>query len=240
MLKNLDLESLTLVVEENSLSKLAARQMNHSIRTEELNYSRASTIFNNTRHSLQLAYLSFCLRFFAFFKIDAVNLSPFISMLNMQNQELEESTLSISNSLAVKYSKEPSSTPITRKHLRQVSSISTSLVTNRVLKKVKTLDLLGLSSLTSSSTLLVSLLREFLDNSLATFKIVEQELLLQAILLKIPYILGVLPISSRKSLTYLLSSSLSTSTTTIVIAPLVGLKVDLLRRANKFNIPCSI
>jgi superfamily II DNA helicase RecQ len=244
MLEKLDLDSLTLVAEESSLSKLAATQMNHSTKVEELNYARTTSTFSNTRSSLQLVYLSFCLRFFRFFKLDIPNSTPFLSTISLRNRELEENTLSISNSLAIKYSKGPSTTssfePNNRKHLRQVSSISSSLVTNRVLKKVKTLDLIGLSSLTSSSSLLEGLLQDFLGNNLAIFKIAEQRLLLEAILLKIPYILGILPTSSGKSLTYLLTSALSTSTATIVIAPLVALKVDLLRRAKEFNIPCSI
>jgi superfamily II DNA helicase RecQ len=58
-------------------------------------------------------------------------------------------------------------------------------------------------------------------------------------LLKVPYILGVLPTSIGKSLSYLLTSSLSISKVTIIILPLVGLKLDILRRASEFNIPCS-
>ncbi len=58
-------------------------------------------------------------------------------------------------------------------------------------------------------------------------------------MLKVPYILGVLPTSIGKSLSYLLTSSLSISKVTIIILPLVGLKLDILRRASKFNIPCS-
>ena len=246
MLEKLDLESLTLIEEDNSLSKLAARQMNHSIRVEELNYARTTSNFSNTRGSLQALYLSFCLRFFTFFKLDKLNLDPFLTSINIRNKELEENTLSISNSFAIKYNKDSFTSleninTSSKKHSRQASSISTSLSSsNRVIKKIKTLDLVGLSSLSSSSTLLEVLLKEFLNNSLATFKIVEQELLLQAIHLKIPYILGILPTNSGKSLTYLLSSSLSTSTTTIVIVLLVGLKLDLLRRAREYNIPCSI
>lgn len=59
-------------------------------------------------------------------------------------------------------------------------------------------------------------------------------------LIKRPYILGVLSTSIGKSLSFLLISSLSTSKITLVILPLVGLKLDLLRRTKEFNIPCSI
>ena len=122
MFEKLDLESLTLVVEENSLSKLAASQMNHSTRVEELNYARTTSTFNNTRSSLQLVYLSFCLRFFSFFKLDISNSNPFLSSISLRNKELEESTLSISNSLAIKYSKRLTSSSLiessSRKHSR--------------------------------------------------------------------------------------------------------------------------
>ena len=84
------------------------------------------------------------------------------------------------------------------------------------------------------------MLKEFLQDPLASFRSLEQELLIKSILLKVPYILGVLPTSSGKSLSYLLTSSLSISKVTIVILPLVGLKLDILRRAKEFNIPCSI
>ena len=87
---------------------------------------------------------------------------------------------------------------------------------------------------------MLDLLKEFLNNPLAQFRIEEQELLLKAILLKVPYILGILPTSSGKSLTYLLTCSLNISKITIVIVPLVGLKNDLIKRAKEFNIPCSI
>jgi superfamily II DNA helicase RecQ len=61
----------------------------------------------------------------------------------------------------------------------------------------------------------------------------------KAILLKVPYILAMLPINSRKSLSYLLTSSLSTLKVTLVILPLVALKKDIKRRSLEFNIPIS-
>ena len=63
---------------------------------------------------------------------------------------------------------------------------------------------------------------------------------MKSILLKVPYILGVLATNKGKSLSYLLTASLITSKITIVVLPLVGLKVDLLRRTRDFKIPTSI
>ena len=211
--------------------------MNHSTRVEDLSYARSNFSFSNIRSSLQFKYLEFCLRYFRFFKIDESNLSlnPFISSIRAKYSQIEEEKLSIANSSAIKFSK-----PSTLKHRRQESSISSSLQNDLVLKKTKTKDLVHLSSLTSSSSLLLDPLREFLGDPQAVFRIQEQEDLIRAILTKVPYIIGILPTSSGKSLTYLLTSSLRMSNKTIVVVPLVGLKLDLLRRAKEFNIPCSI
>jgi superfamily II DNA helicase RecQ len=120
-----------------------------------------------------------------------------------------------------------------------VSFISSN---TKVSKRIKTSSLIELSSSSfeNSSSILLSLLREFLQDNTSVFRCLEQELLIKSILLKIPYILGVLPTSSGKSLSYLLTSSLSISKVTIVIIPLIGLKQDILRRAKEFNIPCNI
>jgi superfamily II DNA helicase RecQ len=243
--ENLNRETLTLEEDESSLdtSNIKASQMNHSLRTDELHYARSSKTFSNVRGDLQLKYLQFCLRFFDFFKLSTLNPSNniFINNLVIKTKVERENTLSKANSLALRYCRSiEASVSLVKKHSRQVSSISSSLSQERVVKKLRTIDLHSISSQTSSSNLLASLLKEFLGDSLAKYKIIEQELLVKSILLKIPYILGVLPTSSGKSLTYLLTASLSISKITIVIVPLVGLKRDILRRAREFNIPCSI
>ena len=63
---------------------------------------------------------------------------------------------------------------------------------------------------------------------------------MKGILLRVPYVLGVLATNKGKSLCYLLTSSLVTSRITIVVLPLVGLKKDILRRTKDFEIPTSI
>ena len=152
--------------------------------------------------------------------------------------------MNLVNSLAIKYSRslivEPNSLDLTtsRKHRRQASSISSS--NPRVTKKTKTLDLVNLSSSSNSNLILSSILKEFLQDPTASFRSLKQELLIKSILLKIPYILAVLPTSIRKSLAYLLISSLSISKVTIVILPLIRLKYDILKQAKEFNIPYSI
>jgi superfamily II DNA helicase RecQ/predicted RNA binding protein with dsRBD fold (UPF0201 family) len=247
MLEKLNSYTLLLEEEEKDLNKLVASQSNHSSRVEDLNYGRSNLIFHNINSNLQFKYLQFCLRYFAYFKLDLLDIQveSYKNQLSIQNRLRKNESLNIVNSLAIKYSKtsslsqlESSSSSTSRKHSRQVSSISsTSLV---VPKKVKTIDLYNLSSLDTSSNVLPSLLQEFLQDNKASFRSLEQELLLKSILLKVPYILGVLPTSIGKSLTYLLSSSLSISKVTIVIIPLVGLKLDILRRAQAYNIPSNI
>jgi superfamily II DNA helicase RecQ len=53
----------------------------------------------------------------------------------------------------------------------------------------------------------------------------------------VPYILGILPINSGKSLSYLLINSLIISKITLIIIPLIGLKNDILYYIKEFNIP---
>ena len=109
--------------------------MNHSIVTKELHYGRSKVIFSNIRGNLQIKYLKFCLEYFKFFSLNTIDF----------NHESLESTLSIrenirsiaqesfNNSLALRFSKSKevsqellSST--SRKHSRQASSISTSVL----------------------------------------------------------------------------------------------------------------
>jgi len=172
------------------------------------------------------------LRYFDFFELNAVdlNLDLFINNLKRREQFNNSEQLSNNSELALRFN--------LKKHSRQKSSISTLLQQDIILKKVLTKDLISISSLSSSNIILLDLLKEFLNNLAAKFRIKEQELLLKAILLKVPYILGILPTSSGKSLTYLLTASLSTSKVTIVIVPLLGLKNDLIKRAQEYNIPC--
>jgi superfamily II DNA helicase RecQ len=91
-----------------------------------------------------------------------------------------------------------------------------------------------------SFKILLDLLQDFLNNNNAFFTCKEQELLIKSILLKIPYILGILATNKGKTLSYFLTAALATSNITVVVLPLVGLKQDVLRRAKEYNIPCCI
>ena len=243
MLEKLDSSTLLLEEDLDPNKELVALQSNHSSSVENLDYARNARItFSNINSNLQFKYLQFCLRYFAFFKIDSFSLSidSYRNQLAIQDRATKSNLLNIVNSSAVRYSKTIASSleSNSKKHSRQVSSISSSVTP--FAKRVKTKDLVNLSSLHFSSSILTFILQDFLGDSTASFRSFEQELLVKSILLKVPYILGVLPTSAGKSLSYLLTSSLSTSKVTIVITPLVGLKSDIARRAKEFNIPYSL
>ena len=110
----------------------------------------------------------------------------------------------------------------------------------QVVKKVKLVDLHSISFSTTALVVLLDLLKEFLNVLTAAFTCAKQETLIKAVLLKVPYILGILGTNKGKSLSYLFTSSLATSKYTIVILPLVRLKVNMLQKAQDFSIPYSI
>jgi len=237
MQEPLDLNTLYLdnaKSKEQDLSTIMANQMNHSSSTRDLNYARPDFIFFNVKTSVQLKYLQFCLRYFAYFDILDLDLGSSLLASAIEEENVLETNqqADYSSSLALRYS---------RKHARNVSSISTALQQEQqVVKKVKLVDLHSISSSTTASVVLLDLLKEFLNVPTAAFTCAEQETLIKAVLLKVPYILGILGTNKGKSLSYLFTSSLATSKYTIVILPLVGLKVNMLQRAQDFSIPCSI
>ena len=62
--------------EEDDTRALMADQMNHSFNVKELNYTRPISTFPNIKNSVQLHHLKFSLRFFKYFNISNVSLSP--------------------------------------------------------------------------------------------------------------------------------------------------------------------
>jgi superfamily II DNA helicase RecQ len=236
--------------DEDSPSSIKANLMNHSIATEELHYGRSKVIFSNIRGNLQIKYLQFCLEYFKFFSLNNIdfNHESFENTLSIRESIRTMTQDSFNNSLALRFSKSKEVSPAlsqelfrsnSRKHSRQASSISTSVLQADRVKRVLVKDLLHISTSILGNRVLNDLLKEFLDDSEAAYKTEEQALLVKAILLKVPYILAVLPTNSGKSLSYLLTSSLSTSKVTLVILPLVALKKDIKRRSLEFNIPIS-
>jgi superfamily II DNA helicase RecQ len=101
-------------------------------------------------------------------------------------------------------------------------------------------ELYSYTSSTGFDNNLDLLLKEFLNNSQAGYKSREQKALVKATLARVFYIVAIIATNGGKSLFYLLTSSLSNSKVSIVIIPLVGLKLDIQKRALEFNIPTSI
>jgi hypothetical protein len=254
MLEDLDSSILLLGDISDSLNDIVASQMNHSTSVENMHYARSQFFFKNINSNLQFKYLQFCLRYFAFFKLNSHDLllDSYTSALRIKDNSEKNTNLGVANSLAVKYFKVTLEDPIftlqdssskslisnPRKHTRQASSINST--TNLPLKKIKTSDLIKFSSIDSISDILINMFRYFFQDISVCFKSPEQELLIRSILLKIPFILAILPTSTGKSLSYLFTSALSLSKVTVVIILLKGLKSDVFRRAREFNIPCSI
>ncbi|KAN0099058.1 hypothetical protein V8E51_012833 [Hyaloscypha variabilis] len=134
MRENLDASTLLLEEEESNTSRIRASQSNHSSSVEDFNYARSSLVFSNISATFQFKYLQFCLRYFSFFRIDnnEVLVDSYISQLAVYNNQARSSTLGVVNSLAIRYNKAisietSSAIPTTsRKHSRQVSSITSS------------------------------------------------------------------------------------------------------------------
>lgn len=339
MQERLDETSLVLLDKEQELEDLRdvrAAQMNHSLHTEELHYARTTTTLANTKGSVQLRYLQFCQRYFAFFELQDASLdlpchssiaaaralqvragkargADAIRGAGAAGRAASMGRAALLEDFALRYTKLPSITaaattltpaPSTlatatptaasastalaalatatltvtaasastapaapaalvvpaalaaltaptaltaltaassKKHCRSASFISSPWQQEQASKRLKLVDLQAIScSASSTSATLLCLLREFLNKQDALFCCTEQELLLQSMLLKVPYILGVLATNKGKSLSYLLAASLTTSKITLVVLPLVGLKENILTRAREFGIPCCI
>ncbi|OAF61607.1 hypothetical protein VC83_02272 [Pseudogymnoascus destructans] len=173
----LNKETLTLEGRGDSFRDIRALQINHSTSVEELHYGRSTSTFSNVREGVQRRYLEFCLRFFAYFHISDldVNSHPFAGALR-DKEMLDESfrgdlQRAKGSMLALRFYKGPtsSSPPLAsgRKHLRGRSSIASALQDDFAAKTVRLEDLNNMSSsLTSTSTTLLYLLREFLSNPL--------------------------------------------------------------------------
>ncbi|THC87342.1 hypothetical protein EYZ11_013212 [Aspergillus tanneri] len=82
-----------------------------------------------------------------------------------------------------------------------------------------------------NSGVLDHLIKEFMQNSQANWRTPEQRQAFHLIIRKTPYLFLVLPTGGGKTTLFLMGASLATSRTTIIISPLVALKIDLIRKA---------
>ncbi|KAF5855967.1 hypothetical protein ETB97_008138, partial [Aspergillus alliaceus] len=84
------------------------------------------------------------------------------------------------------------------------------------------------------------LLKEFMQDEQATFRSPAQARALHALLTKVPYLILILPTAGGKTTLFLLGASLAMSQTTILVAPLVALKMDLYRKAQALGLSVRI
>ncbi|THC87348.1 hypothetical protein EYZ11_013205 [Aspergillus tanneri] len=87
-----------------------------------------------------------------------------------------------------------------------------------------------------NSGVLDHLIKEFIQNNQATWRTPEQRQAFHLMMLKTPYLFVVLPTASGKTTLFLIGASLATSRTTIIISPLVALKMDLFKKADALGL----
>ena len=241
-IKSLILEEEFQTTSDQEYQNIISGQMNHSFNTKELVYGRLISNFRDIKYNTQVQYLKFCYSFFKFFNILDFESQKFrvisdqdsiIQSLYLEEQVKKNSRNSILDLEALKSGKS------SKKHLRNQSSISNSLENSSIVKKLKLKDLLTYSSISFFENNLDRFLQEFLDNPEAKYNTPEQKALVKAILLKVPFIIGVLPTNSGKTFSFLLTCSLQNSKVTIAIIPLVGLKQNILSKAREYNIEAS-
>ncbi|KAL4908696.1 P-loop containing nucleoside triphosphate hydrolase protein [Aspergillus multicolor] len=78
--------------------------------------------------------------------------------------------------------------------------------------------------------------REFLQDDSATFRSPEQRVALNFLLRKFPFLFIILPTTGGKTTLFLLGASLATQQITIIISPLVALKIDLFNKAKALGL----
>ena len=91
--EEIDKETLTLKADPkvSNFNKVTSKQINHSLRTKELSYSRSVTIFQNIKGSLQVQYLKFCFSYFSYFSIFDLDV---IEEVNKRSKSLNTTVLS--------------------------------------------------------------------------------------------------------------------------------------------------
>jgi superfamily II DNA helicase RecQ len=84
------------------------------------------------------------------------------------------------------------------------------------------------------------MLKEFMQDDQVTFRSPEQRQAFHLILKQVPYLFLVLPTAAGKTTLFLFGASLATSQVTMVIVPLISLKLDLSRKAAALGLQPTI
>lgn len=88
--------------------------------------------------------------------------------------------------------------------------------------------------------LLTHMLREFFQDDQVTFRSPEQQQGFHLMMKSIPYLFLILPTAAGKTTLFLFGASLATSQVTIIIIPLISLKLDLSSKANALGLEPTI
>ncbi|PKX94815.1 uncharacterized protein P174DRAFT_368242 [Aspergillus novofumigatus IBT 16806] len=84
--------------------------------------------------------------------------------------------------------------------------------------------------------LLDHMLKEFMQDDQVTFRSPEQRQAFHLMMKQVPYLFLVLPTAAGKTTLFLFGASLATSQVTMVIVPLISLKLDLSRKATALGL----
>jgi superfamily II DNA helicase RecQ len=84
------------------------------------------------------------------------------------------------------------------------------------------------------------MLKEFMQDDQVTFRSPEQRQAFHLMLKQVPYLFLVLPTAAGKTTLFLFGASLATSQVTIVVVPLISLKLDLSRKAAALGLQPTI
>ncbi|PKX88353.1 putative telomere-associated RecQ helicase, partial [Aspergillus novofumigatus IBT 16806] len=88
--------------------------------------------------------------------------------------------------------------------------------------------------------LLDHMLKEFMQDDQVTFRSPEQRQAFHLMMKQVPYLFLVLPTAAGKTTLFLFGASLATSQVTMVIVPLISLKLDLSRKAAALGLQPTI
>lgn len=193
-------------------SKIEDKLANHSTKTSNLHYARDQNTLPNTSADAQKISYDFCIKFFRFFNL------------------LKENSQNNKHSRAISADNYLNTQPIIKKQ-RSFQRINEENELNKEL-------LVG--DMNYNLLHLENSLKRFFQDDKASFKSAEQKEALESTLNNISCIFYAAGTSAGKSLIFMLSSYMENDVLTIVAAPLIALKQDMMRRASFHKLKAEI
>ncbi|EDP48565.1 telomere-associated RecQ helicase, putative [Aspergillus fumigatus A1163] len=200
---------------------LGADQMHHSRETGLRIYGRVIASFQGVRADIQIALVTFSQRWHAYLglapdqKVSIGQFNEFISLYGLpqaSDQALRQQDLYLDLDLDQ------------GQLARQLDPSRSNLASHQQLDE----------------GLLDHMLKEFMQDDQVTFRSPEQRQAFHLIMKQVPYLFLVLPTAAGKTTLFLFGASLATSQVTIVIVPLISLKLDLSRKAAALGLQPTI